>query len=91
MEEEIKNLKQEISLIKERNVRVEGDKAWEVSYFRVFSISFITYILASILLYQIGNSDYFLNALVPTLGYILSTQSLPFIKKWWLNHFANKK
>lgn len=85
MEEEIINLKQEIEIIKERNKRVEGDKAWEVSYLRVFFISFITYILASILLYQIGNPNYFLNALVPTLGYLLSTQSLPSIKRWWLN------
>ncbi|HQI26215.1 MAG TPA: hypothetical protein PLY95_03155 [Candidatus Paceibacterota bacterium] len=90
MEEEIQKLKQELDTIKERNNRVEGDKAWETSYFRVILISLITYVLASITFYLIGNPNYFLNALIPTLGYFLSTQSLPFIKKWWINKSSRK-
>jgi hypothetical protein len=84
MEERIKNLEKEIEVIKERNLRVEADKAWEVSYFRVFLITGIIYLIAIKVLYFIGSANYFLDALVPAMGYFISVQSLPFIKKWWI-------
>lgn len=67
-----------------RNSRVEGDKAWETSLTRTGFISVITYICTSIVFYLIGVEDYLLNALIPTVGYFLSTQSLPILKSWWL-------
>ena len=91
MEEKIKNLEKEIEIIKQRNAKVEADKAWEVSYFRVFLISAVIYIVAVKFLYFIGTENYFLNALVPTMGYFLSVQSLPFIKKWWVKYFMKNK
>ena len=91
MEEKIKNLEKEIEIIKQRNAKVEADKAWEVSYFRVFLISAVIYIVAVKFLYFIGTENYFLNALVPTMGYFLSVQSLPFIKKWWIKNFIKNK
>jgi hypothetical protein len=90
MQERIEKLEKEIDIIKERNLKVEADKAWETSYFRVFSISLITYIVASRVLYFIGSENYLLDALIPTAGYFLSTQSLPFIKKWWIRNNIKK-
>lgn len=84
------NLEQEIAAIKERNLRVEADKAWETSGFRVGSIMAITYIIASLVLYLIGASNWWLGALVPTAGYFLSTQSLPAIKRWWIERFLKQ-
>jgi hypothetical protein len=81
---EISEIEKEIAAIKERNKRVELDKAWEGSTLRIFLLSLITYILVVIVLFVIKNSKPFLNALIPTLGYFLSTQSLHFIKKWWM-------
>ena len=46
--EEIEEIKKEINLIKERNKRVEADKAWETSGFRVVSVVVMTYIVTSI-------------------------------------------
>jgi len=89
MEERIQKLEKEIEIIKARNLKVEADKAWETSYFRIFSIFIIIYIIASFVMYAIGSPHYFLNALVPPVGYFLSMQSLPFIKKWWIKD--NKK
>jgi hypothetical protein len=77
----------EIAAIKERNRRVEADKAWERSGFRILSIAAITYIIASVVMYAIGIANYLLSALIPTIGYFLSTQSLPVIKRWWIEHF----
>lgn len=81
------NIEQEISDLKARNLRVEADKAWEVSTFRKASIAVLTYGVAVALLYAVGNMDIFRNALVPVAGYLLSTQSLPFLKKWWVNKY----
>lgn len=91
MEERIKKLEKEIQEIKERNVRVEADKAWEISSFRIFSIAAITYVIAVIVMYMIGVQNYFLSALIPTIGYYLSTQSLPKVKKQWIRKYENKK
>jgi hypothetical protein len=77
-------IEQEIEQIKERNARVEADKAWETSIFRKVIISVFTYILTAVVFYLIGVREYLLNAFIPTLGYFLSVQSLPFIKSWWI-------
>ncbi len=87
MQDRIEILEKEIATIKERNLRVEADKAWEVSAFRVVSIAVSTYIIASVVMYFIGVTNYLLSALIPTIGYLLSTQSLPFIKRWWTKRF----
>ncbi len=86
MEERIKNLEKEIEILKARNQRVEADKAWETSYFRVFLISAIIYVIAVKVFYFLGSEDPFLSAIVPALGYFISVQSLPFIKKWWIKN-----
>ncbi len=90
MDERIQNLENEIRAIKERNLRVEADKAWETSGFRIVSLCVITYIVAVCVLYVIGVGNFFLSALVPTAGFFLSVQSLPFIKRWWTKKFLRK-
>jgi hypothetical protein len=81
------DVKKEIAALKERNRRVEAEKAWETSGFRVLCIAVTTYVIASVVLCAIGVKDFFLNALIPTIGYYLSTQSFPFVKRWWINKF----
>ena len=77
---------EDIAALKERNARVEADKAWEVSKTRVGSVMVITYFVAVVLLTLIGNDNVWRNALVPVAGYLLSTQSLPFMKRWWIKN-----
>ena len=79
------NIELEIKKIKQRNKRVEADKSWELSYFRRIVIALMTYILVVLFLWTIDIESSWLNAIVPTLGFVLSTLSLPFIKKWWIN------
>jgi len=73
-----------IQKIEERNARVEIEKAWEVSWARFFTNTVATYLIMNLLLWTIGDSLPLLHALVPTLGYILSTLSIPYLKKWWI-------
>lgn len=87
MEEHNKKIEEEINTLHERNRRVEADKAWETSAFHIGAIMVITYFIASIILYTIGVKKYLLNALLPAIGYFLSTQSLPQIKEWWIKKY----
>lgn len=73
-----------LSSIIERNHKVETEKAWERSRTRILSILGLTYMLMALTFRIIGVEDYFISAIIPTLGYLLSTQSVPIIKKQWL-------
>jgi hypothetical protein len=79
----------ELQAIRQRNKRVESEKAWEQSWFRVGWIVFLTYVLTAAVFWLIGVHYFMLNALVPTLGYVLSTQSLPFVRRWWLRRYVH--
>ncbi|MDY0029213.1 MAG: hypothetical protein RBR86_04630 [Pseudobdellovibrionaceae bacterium] len=70
--------------IQERNACVEQDKAWETSKTRRAVIAGMTYIVATLYMMSLGVSQPMLNALIPTGGYLLSTLSLPFVKKIWM-------
>ncbi|MFW0862274.1 MAG: hypothetical protein ACKKL6_01685 [Candidatus Komeilibacteria bacterium] len=83
-------IEQEIIKIKERNARVEADKAWETSYFRKIIIAILTYIVIVIFFYFAGLSKPFLNAIVPTTGFVLSTLSVPIFKKFWIKKIYKK-
>jgi len=80
-------IEQEINNLKERNKRVEAEKAWETSRTRVGTIVVITYIIAVIVMFSLGNSQPFFAALMPTVGFFLSTQSLPMVKQWWIRKY----
>ena len=80
------DIEAEIQSIKARNERVEQDKAWEISWARRLFIAASTYVIAGVWLLLINDTYPFLKAFVPSRGYILSTLSLPFVKKWWIKN-----
>lgn len=88
MEKRIQKIEEELRIIAERNARVEADKAWETSFFRTCVLATITYIIAAVLLYLVGTQRFLAGALVPTVGYILSVQTLPAMKRWWVRRFS---
>ena len=81
---ENKDLEKEIIQIKERNKRVELDKAWETGWTRKICIMILTYVVVIIYSYVIRNIDnIFLSSLVPVIGFTLSTLSLKLVRKIW--------
>jgi len=82
-------LNQEIEKIKERNRRVELDKTWELSWTRRIIILILTYATITLFFLAAKLPDPFLNSLVPTVAFALSTSSLPLFKKIWKK--LNKK
>ncbi len=78
------NLEQEIELIKQRNKKVEADKAWETSWTRRIIVFALTYIVIVIFFIFAELPKPFINSLVPALAFVLSTLTLPLFKKFWL-------
>ena len=77
-------IENEINKIKERNKKVELDKAWETCWTRRICICILTYIVVLVYSYIIRNYDnIFVSSLVPVIGFTLSTLSLKFIRKTW--------
>jgi hypothetical protein len=83
-------IEQELDVIKQRNLRVEADKAWETSFFCVITITLLTYLVTAFIFYGIGITYFWLNALIPSIGFFISVQSLPFIKRWWIKRYFRK-
>ena len=81
--DECREMDERVQRLEERNLKVEDDKAWENSSFRILVITVITYLLTSLVFYVIGLENYLLNATIPTLGFYLSTQTLPRLKGYW--------
>lgn len=83
---ENKDLENEIEKIKERNARVEKDKAWETSWTRRICIMILTYVVVVTYTYIISKiSNIWLSSLVPVIGFTLSTLSLNVVRKIWEN------
>lgn len=79
------NLEQRIQRIEERNQRVEADKAWEISWIRRGLLIIFTYLAIGVYLRAINLPYPWLNAIVPAVAFMLSTLTMPFFKKMWLN------
>jgi len=80
-------LEREIVAIKRRNERVEADKAWETSMTRRILVAVLTYLSLALTMWAIGIERPFVNAIVPTGGFILSTLSLAYFRKIWEGYF----
>ena len=80
-------IEKEIQNIKERNKRVEKDKAWETSITRRICIMILTYIVVLFYSYMVKNiTSIWLSSLIPVIGFALSTLSLKIIRKIWEIH-----
>jgi len=79
----IDKLEKRLEAIEKRNLRVEQDKAWETSWTRRISITVSTYIIVVMYLLVVGNDRPFINALVPAVGYFLSTLVLKSVRNFW--------
>ena len=86
------DLEKEIEQIKQRNKKVELDKAWETSWTRRICIMILTYIVVIIYSHLIQNTNNIaLSSLVPVIGFTLSTLSLNLIRQIWENNKTTKE
>ncbi len=78
------SLEERITELEARNKRVEGDKAWETSWTRRISIAVLTYLTIAAYFRLVMHVEPWLNALVPVLGFLLSTLTVSILKRAWL-------
>jgi len=86
-----KELESEVRRIKERNTRVEADKAWETSLFRKGILTVATYLTVVLFLVLINAPNPWLNGAVPAGAFALSTLTLPPLKEWWIRNAYGRK
>lgn len=83
-------IEERIEKIEARNSKVEMDKAWEVSWTRKVLIAIFTYLAIALYLKYIVGIDPWINAIVPTVGFLLSTLTLPYFKVFWSKYIYKK-
>ncbi|HXS15528.1 MAG TPA: hypothetical protein VN711_05325 [Candidatus Saccharimonadales bacterium] len=80
------HLEERVAKIEERNRKVEIDKAWETSSTRRVLLIVFTYLAIALYLKFIVGINPWINAIVPAVGFLLSTLSLPYFKKIWAKY-----
>jgi hypothetical protein len=81
------NLEERIEKLEERNAKVEADKAWETSFTRKSLLVLFTYLAIGLYLQAIEVDRPWTNAIVPAVGFMISTLTMPFFKSFWLKKF----
>lgn len=82
----IENIEQRVKNIEARNKSVELNKTWEISLTRRILLFIFTYLsIALYLKFIVGINPWF-NAVVPSVGFLLSTLTLPFFKNLWIKY-----
>ena len=82
-------LEKRIAKIEKRNLAVENDKQWETCWERRILLIGFTYISIGSYMWAIAVERPWLNAVIPSAGFLLSTLTLPTFKKWWLKKHQN--
>ena len=73
-----------LARIEARNKNVELDKAWETSLARRVLLTLFTYLTLGLYMWAIDISRPFLNSIVPAVGFMISTFTMPWLKARWI-------
>lgn len=84
------HIEKRLEAIEQRNKRVELDKSWEISFSRKIILAILTYITIVLFFLVAHLQKPFINSIVPTAGFVISTLSLPFFKKIWIKCLAKR-
>eukprot|EP01041_Mallomonas_annulata_P010036 gene10036-20898_t len=87
MEEEISELRCRLDTLDHRHALDDKGKKFDSSWTRVLIIMAITYVSLSNYMHLIGVGDPLRGAVVPTIGFYLSTWSLCFMRKLWIRWY----
>lgn len=83
-------LESRVTQLESRNKRVEFDKAWETSWTRRLLLTLFTYLALGLYMWAIDISRPFLNSIVPAVGFMISTFTMPWLKSKWIDRHINQ-
>ena len=86
----MKTLEERLDALESRNKRVEADKKWETSLERRAALLGLTYVVMGVFLTLIDAARPWVNAIVPSLGFLLSTLTLRWLKLRWVERFLGE-
>ena len=86
MPNNFENLEQRVQTIEKRNEKVEIDKSWETSWTRRGLLALFTYLAIGFYLAAVNIEKPWLNAIVPSVAFMLSTLTMTFFKKMWVKY-----
>ncbi|HIK43440.1 MAG TPA: hypothetical protein IGR64_00990 [Leptolyngbyaceae cyanobacterium M65_K2018_010] len=84
MLERVRALEGAVEELRDRNRRVEREKAWETSLTRRMLLVVLTYGITALVFWKIAVPSPLSDALIPSTGYIISTLTVPWAKQAWL-------
>lgn len=87
MNSKLTTIEKRLLAIELRNAHVQEDKAWETSFFRRFLLIIFTYVTIGLYMSSIGVASPWVNAVIPAVGFWLSTLSLPYFRVIWQKWF----
>ena len=85
------SIEKRLEEIQKRNIRVEADEAWELSNTRRMAIGVSIYVLALAVFLGINAPNPYVNALIPALGFVLSTTTFPIFKQICIDNHSKKR
>ena len=86
----LEELEKRVEKIELRNKGVEKNKTWETSVTRKILIAIFTYVSIALYMKYILEIDPWISAIVPTVGFLLSTMTMPIFKKLWEKYIYKK-
>ena len=85
VEQRLDYLQSEVTALHQRNFEKDRGKEFEGSYARVIFLMVVTYLTLYCYMQWVLKTDFpYLDAIVPTVGFNISTWSLPFVKEYWI-------
>ncbi len=81
---DINEIELEVLKIKARNKKVEAEKSWEISLSRKIAIAVLTYVVILLFFFVANLPNPFVNALVPSVAFLLSTATISMMKRVWM-------
>ncbi len=96
--EEVVTIDERLSSVEEKVAKIylldkynKMQEKWEKSKTRTILIAINNYFFVAIILYLLGVDNVLINAFIPAGGYILSQQSVPYIKKLWIKEYLTQE
>lgn len=91
IENDIQELQEEVERLKLKVKSDELKDQWHQSKVRIVYVSVTTYVVALVFMFAFDIDNPFLNAFIPSLLYVFSFQSLPFIRRMWTRNFLHEE
>lgn len=89
LEKRLTVLEHELEFTRNQKRELQLHLAWDRSWTKIVLLTVVTYIVIAFVFYCIGSKKYFVNAIIPSVAYFISTRSLSFVKKIWLQKHKN--